>query len=372
MTLLEAREILGIDETVGLDDARRAWREKVRATHPDRGGDVAAFIRVQAAWEIVAGTYGAGTDAEFGDIPLPPELRAVIDEIVAGFRAQYEGVRERCARELEAFRVATRSLIAVLERKELGRFGVHFTRRWNDFVAGLFAGYNRSAAELTKKYENWFSCKTEPLREDAFARELARYRELRRQTRFWIPALAGGGAGIWIAAAAGKTVATVVGAGMLGAGLAGLVALGWFTLCRRPVKVPPERPVFDVAPFSLEQALRFQAGETVRTGQNARWAGGLLGAGLFGNSALGGVGAGLAGFAVIAVLDHLVNPTRRIREALSAETDAFVATVLPEMTAWLLEQHQQVLDTVAERILARYREGTWRTVRLLTREAGHE
>ena len=96
------------------------------------------------------------------------------------------------------------------------------------------------------------------------------------------------------------------------------------------------------------------------------------GAGLFGNSALGGVGAGLAGFAVIAVLDHLVNPTRRIREALSAETDAFVATVLPEMTAWLLEQHQQVLDTVAERILARYREGTWRTVRQLTREAGHE
>lgn len=48
-----AYEILGVD--AGVDDAelRRAYRLRLRQTHPDTGGDAAVFIQVQRAWELV-------------------------------------------------------------------------------------------------------------------------------------------------------------------------------------------------------------------------------------------------------------------------------------------------------------------------------
>lgn len=48
-----AYEILDVDP--GVDDAelRRAYRLRLRQTHPDTGGDAAVFIQVQRAWELV-------------------------------------------------------------------------------------------------------------------------------------------------------------------------------------------------------------------------------------------------------------------------------------------------------------------------------
>jgi len=153
------------------------------------------------------------------------------------------------------------------------------------------------------------------------------------------------------------------------AGISLLLALAVFQLKNKPRKPDPVAPVFDVVPFSLEHAIRMQASETVRTGQNARWAGGLLGAGLFGQGMAGGLGAGLAGFAIITVLDHLVNPTHKIREQLKTETDAFLQSAVPDVTAYIVEQHRQLLSDLSERIIAKYRESAGRTVRLLTAEA---
>ncbi|WP_242695505.1 J domain-containing protein [Halomontanus rarus] len=50
-TRAEARAVLGVD--VGADEAeiKRAYREKVKETHPDRGGDEATFKRVTAAYD---------------------------------------------------------------------------------------------------------------------------------------------------------------------------------------------------------------------------------------------------------------------------------------------------------------------------------
>jgi hypothetical protein len=51
-----AYEILGVAATVEHEELRRAYRLRLRETHPDTGGDAAVFILVQRAWELVGTT----------------------------------------------------------------------------------------------------------------------------------------------------------------------------------------------------------------------------------------------------------------------------------------------------------------------------
>ncbi|WP_218683513.1 DnaJ domain-containing protein, partial [Microbacterium sp. BF1] len=48
-----AYEILGVAPSVDDAELRRAYRLRLRQTHPDTGGDAAIFIQVQRAWELV-------------------------------------------------------------------------------------------------------------------------------------------------------------------------------------------------------------------------------------------------------------------------------------------------------------------------------
>jgi DnaJ domain len=48
-----AYEVLGVDPAANDEDLRRAYRLRLRQTHPDTGGDAAEFIQVQRAWELV-------------------------------------------------------------------------------------------------------------------------------------------------------------------------------------------------------------------------------------------------------------------------------------------------------------------------------
>ena len=48
-----AYEILGVAPSASDDELRRAYRARLRETHPDTGGDDAAFIRVRRAWELI-------------------------------------------------------------------------------------------------------------------------------------------------------------------------------------------------------------------------------------------------------------------------------------------------------------------------------
>lgn len=48
-----AYEVLGVDPRAEEEELRRAFRRRLRQTHPDAGGDAAVFVRVQRAWEQV-------------------------------------------------------------------------------------------------------------------------------------------------------------------------------------------------------------------------------------------------------------------------------------------------------------------------------
>src|SRR5690606_35794131 len=51
-------EILGVPATATDDELRRAYRRRLRETHPDAGGLAAEFHAVQQAWELI-GTASA-------------------------------------------------------------------------------------------------------------------------------------------------------------------------------------------------------------------------------------------------------------------------------------------------------------------------
>ncbi|KDA05094.1 molecular chaperone DnaJ [Microbacterium sp. CH12i] len=53
-----AYEVLGVDPSVSDEELRRAYRLRLRQTHPDTGGDSAAFIQVQRAWEVIGTPEG--------------------------------------------------------------------------------------------------------------------------------------------------------------------------------------------------------------------------------------------------------------------------------------------------------------------------
>lgn len=46
-------EVLGVAVTASGDELRRAYRRRLRETHPDTGGSPARFHAVQAAWEVI-------------------------------------------------------------------------------------------------------------------------------------------------------------------------------------------------------------------------------------------------------------------------------------------------------------------------------
>jgi hypothetical protein len=69
-----AYEVLAVDPGVDDESLRKAYRLRLRQTHPDTGGDAAVFIQVQRAWELV-GTADARAayDREhgFGEAAAP-------------------------------------------------------------------------------------------------------------------------------------------------------------------------------------------------------------------------------------------------------------------------------------------------------------
>jgi len=119
----------------------------------------------------------------------------------------------------------------------------------------------------------------------------------------------------------------------------------------------------------MDENARFPTEVTLRHGRLTTAALGL--AGLFvGNAASGGlavpvVGA-VAGAALGGAVDRLLNPTARLRENMTIDLYRFMEMARPQVTAYVLEAHEQLLEEVRGRIVDNYRERVEDTVKLLT------
>jgi hypothetical protein len=69
---LSAYEVLRVDVDIDDEGLRRAYRVRLRETHPDTGGDAALFVQVQRAWELV-GTPEARAAYDRGRGPASAE-----------------------------------------------------------------------------------------------------------------------------------------------------------------------------------------------------------------------------------------------------------------------------------------------------------
>lgn len=77
-----AYEVIGVAADADDETLRRAYRLRLRETHPDTGGDAAVFVRVQRAWELV------GT----------PEARAAYDRGRGASAPEWAGPRTSAPR----------------------------------------------------------------------------------------------------------------------------------------------------------------------------------------------------------------------------------------------------------------------------------
>lgn len=111
-------EVLGTDPAASHDELRRAFRARLRQTHPDTGGDAVQFIQVQRAWEIL-GTpisrtaFDSGSVAEESWRPRPARtaggrLRTTAHGTAGGRRraAYAEAAREHAGAGVDVYAAA--------------------------------------------------------------------------------------------------------------------------------------------------------------------------------------------------------------------------------------------------------------------------
>ncbi len=365
MTLNDAYRILGLTPDATPTQVKAAYRRLVSEAHPDRGGEAAEFIRIRAAYEILAAFLKQETPEE--EIGIPADLRAVIDGIVRDFRENQRWAEAETVGQMKLFEAGMADYIRTASRAELRQFSIAFRSSWGAMISALFTECNSKCDETLKTYESWYSESTQALFDDMYRKELLRF-PLR--LRFWeIFAVVAGLVGA-LTVVIGWTGPVVrwVSAGMMVAAL-GLSFLSYRWWCRRRRKVRETIEPLSVAPFEIQDGARFQTENTLRRGRKTTAAMGV--AGLFaGNAASGGlvlpiVGA-VAGVAFGGVFDRLINPTGRMREGMQEDLRRFMSMARPQVTAYILEVHAGLLEDVRGRIVANYQERVKNTVKLLT------
>ncbi|TPW76049.1 J domain-containing protein [Schumannella soli] len=160
-------DVLGVPPTATQDELRRAFRRRLRATHPDAGGSTAAFDAVQRAWSLIgdpesrARYDGSAMSTAQSTVWAPAAPRARQDTRASARSSGHPGgwYRQRYLEEVRAWiglgeptpdpydpavvRSApweVRSLLAAAVAEEetarkLGTLGIGYTL-WHDVAAG--------------------------------------------------------------------------------------------------------------------------------------------------------------------------------------------------------------------------------------------
>ena len=381
VTLHEAYQILGLQHDATALQVKASYRRLVAEAHPDRGGSAADFIRIRAAYEILwafleprrvsSGQSDAAGGSPDDDIPIPPGLRDVIDRIVADFREQQRWAEAETLAHLAYFEKRMFKYIQEASRAELRRFSTAFNETWDSVIDALFTKCNSRCDGVLQRYEAWYTENTQALFDRLYRRELLRFAFRRR---FWeVFVVLGGIAG---------ALSVVVGWGgpwrrwvslvmIVVAAAVAFLAHQWSA--RRGRRARERVEPLSVVVFEIDKNARFPTESALRRGRRTTTALGLAGAYL-GNAASSGfaipvVGA-VAGAAIGGALDRIFNPLPQMRERMQTDLRRFMAMARPQVTAYVLEAHNQLLDDVRVQIVDNYQERAKDVVRLLTTGGG--
>jgi len=365
VTLHEAYQVLGLRRDATAAQVKAAYRRLVAEAHPDRGGQAAEFIKIRASYEILAAFLKQGPLDD--DIPIPPDLRGVIDSIVREFRDHQRWAETETLAQLQTFETRMVTYIQSASRSELRQFSTTFRNSWDAIVGALFNKCNARCDSILQNYESWYTESTQAVFDDIYRKELLRFAWRRR---FWeiflvLGAIAGA---LTVVIGWGGPVRRWVSAAMIAGALA-LAFLAYRWWARRQRRTREKVEPLSVVPFEIQKGARFQTEVTLRRGRRTTTAMGV--AGLFlGNAAAGGfavpiVGAA-AGAALGGALDRLMNPTGQMRRNMQDDLRRFMSMARPQVTGYVLEAHEQLLDDVRGKIVDNYQERVRGTVKLLT------
>jgi len=369
MNLSEAYSILGVEPDAAASDVKAAYRRRALATHPDRGGDPRRFIRVQAAYEIVCGFLHEPVSE--ADIPVPDELRVVIDGILRDFRTQLEHAELSTDRFFAVFEAAMFAYVRAASRAQLRDFSAHFRREWQTGLGRLFGGFNQEYMDIVARYDGWFSEFSETTFDEAFRMKLLMVVRSRRFWQWFAGAFALGFlGGMWI----GWALAPGTGSRGLWPGLAvggvcaTLVPIGyWLRACKRR-STPRDLTALEIQLFTLDERAEFQASHALKEARRGTAAAGFTGfmlGDLITASLAGPFLGAAAGLVLGGVVGRMLNPTEAMRRSLEGELRALLPAAHRSVTAYVLDSHRRVIADLRGEIVRNYEQRVRETARLL-------
>ncbi len=369
MTLSEAYQILEVERDASADAIKAAYRSRARATHPDRGGDPREFIRVQAAYEILCAVMHEPVGES--DVPIPPELRSVVDAIMTDFRVQLARAEERTQRFFDSLEARMLGRVRNGSRAELREFSGFFRHEWHAGLKGLFEGLNRDYQSILGRYDRWFSSYTTQAFDDAYRMRLfGSVRSRRFLVLSVIAFLMGLMLGAWMTAilGVGGRAALIVRLAV-GLAVAAVVPLGYWLRARATRPRPADLSAMEVQPFTLDARTEFYSTAVLKQGRRSTVAAGVSGFFLLDLLSAGIAGpilGGVAGLMLGGMADRVLNPTGSIRRSLEHEVRTFLPVARRSVTAYVLESHQKVMAELQDGIIRNYEQRVRETVKLLT------
>lgn len=353
MTIEEAYATLGLQAGASFEEVRKAYREKARQSHPDMGGDAETFIRVQAAYELLC--VFMGQTREESEVPIPPELRAVIDQIIREFHQETARQLSVFASAMEAFYRGITHLIMTLSRKKLSKFNNYFRREWNGTVKAIFKRVNRSNEQMFNNYERWFDDSVTDLHKEIQEERFSYYiRSPKLALQGLIPLIIGIILAIALHSRAGLIV-LLVGLVMSVLFALILVANSYLKRYRKPRTVEClDLAIFKVGRNEIMSISSEVLRSDIQVGRVAG-AGGAVAGSMLTKGLAGPLVGGLIGWGASTIISHIQHPTPVMRQGILVEFEAFMQLATPALQAYIIQTQQDVLHNLKDTIIRNYR-----------------